>query len=264
MTFLLDSVRVKVRFAILIILAICLATPALAKKPNPWAPRKQCLFGMPYLGHAVKPQQTGVIIDLFKMIYEPEDILFRHERLPYPRALEKAREGLVHFTLGIRDDRKGLLQTDTVLATYDLAVAYNHKVGFKDLTSLKNKRVAFLHGFGLDEYVPVEFKTQYVYDLSSAYHMLDRDHVQYVLGDSALLKDAMLDSHLPTGAFVIKELRTFFVRPMFAPTADGRLMRDIYERRMKKLIATGDFQDLMREYGLSEKSIQKVLDVNKQ
>lgn len=254
---------VKFPTTIILLLLLCLAMPAMADKPNPWAPRQQCLFGMPFLGHAVKPQQTGLLTEMFKLIYEPEDILLRHERLPYLRALEGVRSGKLHVTLDIKTDRKGVLQSKGVMATYDLAVAYKFKTGFEDLKSLKDKRVAYLHGFGLEEFVPVQFMPQLVYDLTSAFHMLDRGHVTYVLGDNALLRDAIFDSRLPSGQYVITDISTHFVRPIFADTEEGRLLRDVYDRRMKELIAKGDLQDFLIKQGLSMTGIEKVIDANK-
>jgi len=260
-TFLTDSACVNIRILILLVALLALPLPAPASD-DPWAPRQQCLFGMPYLGHVVMPQQTGLLNEIFKLVYEPEDVLFLHERMPYTRALEDVVEGKIHVTLDVTTKRKGTVPGRAVIATYDLAIMYHHKTPYKDLSSLEGKRVAFMRGFAMDKRLPVKFKSQMVYDLSSGFHMLDRGHVDFLLGDNALLHDAMVDSQLPPGKLIMTYITSYYVRPIFTDSEEGRLLRDIYDRRMKVIIANGDFERLMEDLGVNKLGIKKVLEAN--
>lgn len=229
---------------------------------NPWAKREECVFGMPYLGQVVRPRNQGALTAVLKAVYAYDGIDLRHEALPYERALEGLRQGAVDCTLVLKGDHKGVLQGETTLATYDLAAAYLRETGWVGIQSLKDQRVAYLHGFDLETLLPVPILPQLVYDLSSAYHMLERGHVTYVLDDVALLRDAMYDSQLPSSEFSITEFASYEVRPIFADTPKGRRLRDIYDRRMKVLIETGDFVDILKKNGMSAPGIEKVLKAN--
>ena len=111
-------------------------------------------------------------------------------------------------------------------------------------------------------HVPVKFSPQMVYDLSSAYHMLDRGHVKFVLGDNRLLEDAMYDSKIPTYNIVINEIKSFEIRPIFSKTEEGLLFRDIYDRRMREMIASGELATILRENGVSKSGIKKIMNAN--
>jgi len=260
--FLQNTICVKFIATILTLaLSIALVLPVAAQEPDPWKAKEKCIFGMPYLGHAVKRGSTGLVTEILKAVYEPTGIEFLHKELPYVRAMEEVRTGEIHCTLAAKDSHK-LPQGDYTLAYYDLAAAYLRKTGFDNVQSLAGKRVAYLHGFELKRFLPVKFTPQQIYDLSSGFHMLDRKHVAYLLGDNSLLLSAMRDSQLPTSDFMFTDIKSFEIRPVFAPTKEGKRFRNIYNRRMKEMLKSGELTDLMRANGLDEKGIQKILQAN--
>lgn len=235
---------------------------ARAQKTNPWNPRDICIFGMPTIGHAVKANGTGLITDILKEVFEPEHIDLNYVSLPYKRALEELTTGEIHCSLDVKDNRKGVLQGRATMVYYDLSVAYLRKTGWKGVESLAEQKVAYLHGFDIENFLSVKVHPQMVYDLSSAFHMLDRGHVAYVLDDGRLLEDAMYESKLSYGEFEISPIKSMEVRPIFTPTEKGRRFRDIYDRRIKEMIASGKLQEILRSNGLNKNSIEKVLKAN--
>lgn len=238
-----------------------LPSVALADSDNPWQPRVPCYFGMPYMGHAVMLGGKGVFVDILKAVYEPEKIDLIHKALPYGRAVQGVENGTIHCTIDV-EPRHKKLQAKYVPAIYDLSVAYMRSIDFKGVKSLEGKRIAYVHGFGLKDFIPVKVKTQLVYDLSSGFHMLERGNVSFVLGEDRLLKAAMYDSKIPAGIFAVTPLREFNTKVIFAPTEEGRRFRDIYDRRMKEMMKSGEFRRIMESYGSSDKEIQRVLDAN--
>ena len=252
-----------IRISLLFLCILLLCPPAVqAQDDNPWKAVPTCIFGMPAIGHAVKKNGTGVIIDILKAVYEAEKIPLKHVELPYKRAIEGVMSGEIHCTLDIKDNRKGVLQGTATIATYDLAAAYLRKTGFAGINDLAGKKVAYLHGFDIQAFLPVKVIPQLVYDLSSAYHMLEREHAAYILDDIALLKDAMFESKLPTVDFEMSPIESYEVRPIFAPTDAGRRFRDIYDRRMKEMFVSGEFAEIMKANGIKASNIQRVLDLN--
>jgi len=227
-----------------------------------WQAPKACIFGMPYIGSAVRKGNTGLITDILIRVYETEGYELVHRELPYNRAVEELLAGAIHCTLDIEDIRQDVLQSKQTIIIYDLAVAYLHKNTFKNVQSLAGKKVAYLHGYKLDSLFPVKFKSRQAYDLSSAIQMLDRGHVDYVIDDETLLKEAIFEAKLPSTEFGITYIASMKSHPIFAPTDEGRKFRDIYDRRIPKMIATGELQEIMRTHGVTEKSIEKLLKAN--
>jgi ABC-type amino acid transport substrate-binding protein len=50
--------------------------------------------------------------------------------------------------------------------------------------------------------------------------------------------------------------------PVFSPDEKGRRLRDIYDRRVREMIASGELQRIMQENGLDKVGIQNVLKAN--
>ena len=258
-----DDAIVKNTLSILwLLLALCLWSPPAAQAAGPWKSEDTCRFGMPLIGHAVKQGGTGLITDILKAVYQPEHITLTHLPLPYSRAVAAVQAGEIHCTLDIKDNHKGVLQGRATMAFYDLSAAYLRTTEFSGMDDLADKKVAYLHGFDMEPLLSVKIRPQVVYDLSSAFHMLDRDFVAYVLDDSLLLKDAMYESRLPASDFQITPIKSFEVRPIFAPTDQGRRLRDIYDRRIKEMIASGELQDILRINGIGEPTIEKIIKAN--
>lgn len=257
-----DSVKHFIRIIFSLVLLFMLTIPAQAQDDSVWTPRPTCVFAMPYMGHVVMRGGKGLMVELLKSAYFPEKIDLDHQALPYERALAAVKDGTADCTLDIQGRNKKL-ESKTVPAVYNMAVAYLRENGFKGIKDLTGKRVAFVHGFGIEEYIPVKIKIQLVYDLSSGFHMLERGHASFVLGDERLLKRAMFDSKIPPGIFEITQLKTFNVKMIFAATKAGRFYRDVFDRRMREMMRTGEFAEIMDSYGATKQSIQQVLKVNK-
>ncbi|WP_319541234.1 transporter substrate-binding domain-containing protein [uncultured Pseudodesulfovibrio sp.] len=227
-----------------------------------WQAPRACIFGMPYIGNAVRKGNSGLITDILVRVYEPEGYELIHRELPYNRAVKELLAGTIHCTLDIEDTRKDVLQSRQAIILYDLAVAYFHKNTFKNIQSLTGKKVAYLHGYNLESLFPVKFIPRQTYDLSSSIQMLDRGHIDFVIDDETLLKEAMFEAKIPSTEFDITYLRSMKAHPIFTLTDEGRKLRDIYDRRIMEMTATGELQELMRRHGIPEESIQKLLNAN--
>jgi ABC-type amino acid transport substrate-binding protein len=149
-----------------------------------------------------------------------------------------------------------------VIAICDLSVAYVWADGFKGVNDLTGQKVACLHGYDIQRLLPVEIKPQTVYDLTSAILMLDRGHAKFVIDDAALLKEAIRETKIPSNTFGIAPLMRLDIVPVFSPDEKGRRLRDIYDRRMREMIASGELQRIMQENGLDKVGIQNVLKAN--
>lgn len=244
---------------ILLAAALCCLLACPARADDPWKPKPVCIFGMPYLGEAVKKDQKGIIITLLNAVFEPEGIVLKHMPIPYRRAVEEVEQGKIQCTLDVKNNNKRVVQGNHTLLFYDLTAARLQTTEWKGLSSLKNKRVAYMHGFGIETFLPVNFLPHQVYDLSSAFDLLEREEVAFVLDDSRMLKYAIYDSKLPSYLFVFDPIKSFPVHPIFAPTPEGRYFRDIYDRRMKALAASGELAHILEKTGLSKPRIQRIL-----
>jgi polar amino acid transport system substrate-binding protein len=237
-----------------------LPSVTVAANNTEWPGRHEVRFAMPDLGKALSGDSKCIIMDILRAIYEPEYLDVKHVAIPYPRAIKETRSGEFHMTLDIQPS-KGLLSARTPIVPYDLSACYfRGRTEWKGLKSLKGQRVAYLYGFDLYTLLPVEFSRQIVYDLSSAFHLLDRGDIAFILDDHVLLKDAMSESGFSSHLFEISIIKHFKVTPQFSDTPEGRKYLAMYDRRMKELLQSGELTDIYLQAEFSNDEIEKLFD----
>jgi polar amino acid transport system substrate-binding protein len=131
---------------------------------------------------------------------------------------------------------------------------------WRGVSSLAGERVVYQYGFDPQDLLPVAFLLQPVFDLASAFHMLDRKLAAYALDDASLLRSAMAETDYGSDQFMISPIKTLEVSPIFADTETGRALRDTYDRRMAELMDSGAVEAILRRGGLDESKLARILD----
>nr|WP_239057928.1 transporter substrate-binding domain-containing protein [Pseudodesulfovibrio sp. JC047] len=217
---------------------------------------------MPYIGSAIQKGNSGLLTDILIRVYEPEGYELIHQEVPYTRAIKALQSGVINCTLDIETQRTDVLHGRHALAMYTMAVMSLRGTTYTGLDSLAGKKVAYLHGYDFKSLLPVRFTPRQTYDLSSAIEMLDRKTIDFVIDDRTLLKEAMDEAQLPSTKFTITPLASMKAHLIFPPTPQGRLFRNIYDRRIPEMINSGELQKIMREHQISDASIKKLLKAN--
>jgi ABC-type amino acid transport substrate-binding protein len=258
------TLRLALAGLALVALLLAATVPAHAQRAGypEWQKPKRLVFGMPYIGNVIGPDETGLITTVLKEIFTSNDLDFEHRNLPYDRALAGLQQGTIHCSLTLKGHRDMKIQGESTIIIYNLAVAYRAKDGFHGVETMEGERVASMYGFELQKLLPVKVLVQTGYDLTSILHLLDRGHVKYVLDESRLLREGLLEAQLPTNEFGIHTLRSLEVHPIFAPTDEGREFKALYDRRMKEMAGSGRLREIYRSYGMSKDKIDHLFKVN--
>ncbi|SOB58501.1 protein of unknown function [Pseudodesulfovibrio profundus] len=240
---------------LIIIFTLLMAVTAFAQEDDPWVPREVCVFGMPYVGRAVQPGQAGLYTEILQSVYEDEGIGFKHKSLPYPRALQSVTDSRIQCTLSVRDQFNDVVQGAVSLALYDLVAVHFRSTDFTGVDSLRDKRVAYLNGFDWQEYITVKMSPQEVYDLGFAFQMLDRGHVEYIIGDKDQLLEALPRSGIQLSDLRISPITTLEVCPIFSPSESGRRLKEVYDRRMQELVDSGALDHIYQRHGVNIRAL---------
>ena len=247
-------------FGVLLLAAATFAHARGADYPE-WPTPQVCIFGMPYISREVMPNETGFVTDVLKAVFEQKGIQFEHRNLPYPSIPAEMKKGNIHCTLAFMD-RNSPDQGKAVITIFDLAVAYRVSDGFQGMEAMEGERVGSMQGFDLQSLLPIKILPQTAYDITSIFYLLDQGKVKYVVDEESLLRDALLETKLPTSEFGIHRLASLNVHPFFAPTEAGKRFQAIYDRRMEEMASSGRLETIFRDYGLSEEKIEKILKAN--
>lgn len=226
-----------------------------------WREAPVCVFGMPEDGFAVRRGNTGYVTEVLRAALAPAGYDLVHKDIPYRRARGELIEGRIQCTLTSRD-ATATARARSVVAACDLSVAFISADGFTGLKDLAGQKVAHLYGFDFEQVLPVRIRPQTTYDRTSAIHMLDRGHVRYVIGEETLLKKAIRQTGLPLTEFGMSRFMSVDVVPLFTPNAEGVRLRDIFDRRMAEMAASGELAAIFRKYGLPEDRIRHILNAD--
>ena len=247
-------------FGVLLLAAATFAHARDADYPE-WPTPQICIFGMPYISREVMPNETGFVTEVLKAVFEQKGIQFEHRNLPYPSIPAELKKGNIHCTLAFMD-RDNPDQGKAVITIFDLAVAYRASDGFQGVEAMKGERVGSMQGFDLQSLLPVKVLPQTAYDITSILYLLDQGKVKYVVDEESLIRDALLETKLPTSEFGIHRLASLNVHPFFAPTEAGKRFQALYDRRMKEIASSGRLASIFRAHGLSEEKIEMIFKAN--
>jgi ABC-type amino acid transport substrate-binding protein len=253
------GVLLAVLFAARLVLAAPGASPASVATGDDWDEPPVCVFGMPESGHAVRDDDTGYVTEVLRAALAPAGYDLVHKDMPYRRARGELAKGRIQCSLTTKDGGDQAAPARSVIAACDLSVAFIAADGFSGIKDLANQKVAYLYGFDFQQLLPVPIRPQPTYDRASAIHMLDRGHARYVIGEESLLKEAIRETGLPLTEFGFSRFMSMDVIPVFAPTTEGFRLRDIYDRRMTEMAASGELAAIFRKYGLPEDRIRHIL-----
>ncbi|OIQ50187.1 Bacterial extracellular solute-binding protein, family 3 [Pseudodesulfovibrio hydrargyri] len=240
-------------------LAAAGAAPVSDAAADNWDAVPVCVFGMPEAGYAVSADDSGYVTEVLRAALAPAGYDLVYKDMPYLRARGDLAEGRIQCSLSSKGETKRAAPARSVIAACDLSVAYIAADGFSGIKDLTNQKVAHLYGFDFQQLLPVPIRPQTTYDRTSAIHMLDRGHARYVVGEESMLKDAIRETGLPLTEFGFSRFMSLDVVPVFAPNAEGYRLRDIFDKRMAEMAASGELAAIFRKYGLSEERIRHIL-----
>jgi hypothetical protein len=253
-----------VLFALLLTAQLALAAPDVSDAPDAraddWDATPVCVFGMPESGFAVGSHDSGYVTEVLRTALAPSGYDLVHKDMPYRRARGELAKGRIQCSLTAKNP--GVQSARSVICACDLVVAYLAADGFSGLGDLADQKVAHLYGFDFEELLPVPIRAQTTYDRASAIQMLHRGRVRYVIGEEILLKEAVRQTGLPLTEFGFARFKSMDVVPIFAPNAEGYRLREIFDRRMAEMAASGELAAIFRKYGLPEERIRHILNAD--
>jgi ABC-type amino acid transport substrate-binding protein len=251
-----------VLFALLLAAQLALAASGASEASggDGWKESPVCVFGMPESGYAVRGDDSGYVTEVLRAALAPAGYDLIHKDMPYRRARGELAAGRIQCSLTARNG--GAQSARSVIGACDLVVAYLSAQGFSGLKDLAGQKVAHLFGYDFQDLLPVPIRSQPTYDRASAINMLDRGHVRYVIGEETLLKEAVRQTGIPLTEFGFSRFMSMDLVPIFAPTAEGFRLRDIFDRRMAEMAASGELAAIFRKYGLPEDRIRHILNTD--
>ncbi len=214
--------------------------------------------------------KEGIGVDILRAIYEPLGYKVEYELLPWTRAIESAMTGKIDGIIGAsHDDAPALMFPKGAFEkiTDDFYVRTDSSIEFKDLSSLKGKKIGIIDGYSYSDEVMKLLETS----------RKKSGMVQVVSGDDAIEQnirklmakriDVMLETRLAAD-YTIEKMgvgdRVKFiggnvdaggVYVAFSTVPDDvKNLLSIYEEGLARLESDGSLKKIEAAYGVAKKS----------
>ena len=119
---------------------------------------------------------------------------------------------------------------------------------FQGRESLRQRRVAWLRGFGLDRYIQVPMQVTEIDTIASAFAMLERRRIEFFVGARSDLEDHVRAAKVDMASYRVEFLMHLGLYLAFADTARGAALRGIWDQQMEVLHKDPAFLAIYKKY----------------
>lgn len=212
------------------------------------APAQINLVSEQWGGHT-NADGSGLARDVMAAVFEPAGIKLNLRIVPYSRSIGLVQRGEADAWLGsYRNEVKQ--QVFYPQWHYDaerVSALGLASQAVPNLQSIGRFRLAWMHGYEYQHYLPGLDRFQEVQRRSGILDMLERGRADFYI-DSRSEVDAVLRGAQTPERFRITQLTRLPLYPGFADTARGRALAAVYDRRMAELVETGSLRPLFQRW----------------
>lgn len=212
------------------------------------APAQINLVSEQWAGHT-NADGSGLARDVMGAVFEPAGIKLNFRIVPYSRSIGLVQRGEADAWLGSYHNE---VKAQVVYPQWHYDADQISALGLASqpvptLQSLGRYRLAWMHGYDYQRYLPGLDKFQEVQRRSGILAMLERDRADFYI-DAVTEVDAVLRGAQVPERFRITRLTRLPLYPGFADTARGRALAAVYDRRMAELVETGSLRPLFQRW----------------
>ncbi len=204
---------------------------------------------------ATNADGTGLYWDLVKLVFEPAGVKVNISSAPYARGVHEVEAGSKDAWVGAYADEEDFavfpehhFDTDKVSACFIKGKC----PGWQGISSLKDKRLAWMRGYGYDEYFDFKPEFQEIDNRVSGLKMLKNNRFDVLIDASVEIGDALNKNPELKGEVEIKELLKLKLFVAFVGTDRGKELLKIWDTRMAELIKSGELKKLYEKSGYTQ------------
>lgn len=197
------------------------------------------------------PDGSGLYFDMLRLVYESSGIDLNYTITPYKRSVLLVTSKLFDAWIASYENEKPNVIYPKIILDYDDVVALYKKKRFPDWKgehSLKDKRLAWIRGYGYEDYLKVNTNWRELNERGPVISMLELDRVDAFLDHiedvDALVEKSAIDMNAYQTGLVFR----LDLYMGFADTERGRALADLWDNRMQALIASGELSALWKKW----------------
>ncbi|WP_263264750.1 transporter substrate-binding domain-containing protein [Pseudomonas sp. RIT-PI-S] len=190
---------------------------------------------------------TGLGWDLMRIIFEPAGyrVVWRIE--PYLRSMGLVQRGEADAWVGSYQDEQAALYPRWYYDTDHIYALSLASLPAPALASLGDYRLAWVRGYEFERYLPAVKHYEEIRRRDGILEMLKRGRADYYI-DAEQEMD-YIQQHMPDPAdYRLTHLIDLPLYLGFSNNARGRELRDVFDKRMDELVASGQLRPLYRRW----------------
>lgn len=187
---------------------------------------------------------TGFAWDILRAVYNPSGVELEKVFVPYSRAVRDVVEGEADAWIGSYGDENANALYPTWHYDADRLQALFPKEqlkGWRGPWSLRGRRVGWVRGYEYDKYLDVGVSKVLLKDRSRVVMLLRTGRINFWL-DAAYEIENLLKSRgdeIDRSRYVRRNIMNQKLYMAFADNRRGRYLRDIWDRRLPRLLESG-------------------------
>lgn len=219
---------------------------------------------MPYNGDP-ESSNPGYVVELARMIFEPQGIKVDYQTMPWADALESARAGKIDGVIGAGSaELEGLTAPKEPIGEprVVLLAPKESTWQFENVPSLRSVKLGVVEGYtyweSLDEYIATHKEPQVVRfggetPLVDALKQLKAGKIDAIPETMAVFVWTVRGMGMTPSDFrIVHSHQNEAIYLAFSGNDDGKRFAGIFDEGMRKLRASGELLTLLKKYGLSE------------
>lgn len=185
---------------------------------------------------------TGLYFDIVKLVYEPIGIKVTTKLYPYNRAVQMVKKKQADMWLGSYIDEEDYAIYPKYHFDKDILTAMFKKNKFKTFSTiedLRDKNIAWIRGYGFEDYIDVPMKIHERNNRKAIFKSLEKDRFDIFLDDKYDMAEAIKKINFNTSSYDFVKLLEFNLYPAFRNDNRGKELNNIWDKKIKELITTG-------------------------
>jgi polar amino acid transport system substrate-binding protein len=198
---------------------------------------------------------TGLYFDMIRMVYADQKAKINIKIVPFARSVQLLESGKTDLSVGnYQGDVTNGIYPKYPLDFDDLTIMLpsSKAAGFTGEASLKDKKVAWINGYGYDKYLGVPVKLTEVSDREGGIKMLQSGRVDYYIETKSTIEPALEEMGISKKEFTLATIKWIRLYVCFAKNAKGAQLQAIWDKRVPVLIKSGELKKTFEKWGFEE------------
>lgn len=199
---------------------------------------------------------TGLYFDILHAVFDPEKLKISFQIMPYTRAVDTVVSGKADIVVGAyADEIEGVIYPEWYFDSDNVSALYMKSKFpvFKGEEELDGRRVAWIRGYGYEEYFDRDMTVVELDKRETALSMLLKDRIDIFL-DALMDIEASLET-IPADRNKLAVLPIMYMElyMCFADTPKGKQLAAIWDKNFAELVSNGSLLKLYEKWDIADK-----------